>query len=519
MILKAFGQQMGMFQPQQNREGETKPRKSGQLVLRKDTSGKGSHWRLANKNETQGNALGQTDDDAQTKGSIGDETQPSNNQGIKVLTAAKAYDILSQSLGNKAYVTDKSGGLAEEGKFQLVNENQDGTLSLFMRDGNGESKIINVPSGQAVIQKNNNVEFQFADKNIGISLTEKAEDTDPADQEEPDEDKMLSDARKQEAWENLAEQYINSAKGQKERYLQDLDEVSAENQLEEMSYKYNLHAIKSKESILNKFERNETKGQPLKNNKLTDVLRGTIVIKKPDQFGAIMESLKKRGYEVFNNDITNLYDDKTPGYKHIAVKLTQGHDDNLVKELLLLTPAMYEAKAGFGHDLYDLDKNIDIVLGNKIPEGHRLFPHLASFKNDIITVANAFYKRAYQADLKGMSLSDFESDSMSAAASSEPPLMQVNKNARKSSSSMFSAPPKKLIRDLRSSLKAIWQPLSASLRQSSGDMFSLPDSSVNIESTLSSIIHPTKNIIKKYASKVNNLTKSCKLIINKSKFK
>ncbi len=524
-VLKAFGQQIGMFGSTNSqtvsREGETKQGKGGQLVLRRDTSGKGAHWRLANK-EQRSDVRGQrSGGPSYAKASEGETAQNGGETagtGIRVLNGTKAYDMLSEKLGNKAYVTDKSGGLIGEGKFQLINENQDGTISLFMKDGDGESKIINIPQNQAVILKNNNVEFQFADKNIGISLTEQAQDNEPADQEEPDEDKMISDARKQEAWDNLANQYIDQAKAQKERYLQDLDEVSAENQLEEISYRYIANAIKSKGSILNKFERNEAKGQPQKNYKLTDVLRGTIIIKKPDQFNAIMDSLKKRGYEVYNNDINNLYEDKTPGYKHIAIKLTRGKGDGLVKELLLMTPAMYEAKFGFGHDLYDLDKNIDIALGNKIPEGHKLFPHLAGFKQDVFRIANAFYAKAYEADMKGEELNNYDSET-SAAASSEPPLTQVSKKTRRSSSSIFSAPPKRLIRELRSSLKAIWQPLSASLRQSSGDIFSLADSSASIDSTLSSIVNPTKNIIKKYAGKVSNLKKSFKIKINISKIK
>jgi len=45
------------------------------------------------------------------------------------------------------------------------------------------------------------------------------------------------------------------------------------------------------------------------------------------------------------------YENTKPGYKHIAIKLTKGEDDRVIKELLLITPRMCEAKFGFGHDV------------------------------------------------------------------------------------------------------------------------------------------------------------------------
>jgi hypothetical protein len=87
-------------------------------------------------------------------------------------------------------------------------------------------------------------------------------------------------------------------------------------------------------------------------------------------------------------------------------------------------------------------------------------------------------------------------------------------NSALNSSSGYSVPPKALIRSLRLSLKAIWQPLLANSMNSSGAMLNLGASSPAIDSTLGSIISPTKNIIKKYASNLLDLFKSNKNQVN-----
>ena len=87
---------------------------------------------------------------------------------------------------------------------------------------------------------------------------------------------------------------------------------------------------------------------------LTDILRGTSEIKNSKQFKGILKKFKKKSYEVWKDDLVNLYDDPKPGYNHIAVKFTSGKDDKIVKEVQCITPNIEQAKNGFGHDLYDL---------------------------------------------------------------------------------------------------------------------------------------------------------------------
>ena len=484
------GEQVNMFgSGSYSREGETRPGKGGTLKLTRDKTGKGAHWNLLDKKEGSGRGKGS-----------GEEEAPIGNKPLvqnKVINNAQAYDMLSDKLGNKAIVMDKKGNPIDEGKFNLINENSDGTTTIFFKDKNGQSKTISVPANQAVMHKGDSVVFQFADRDIAVSLNEKAEDQqniNPASEQR--------EAEKQQEWDRMADNYIREAKAQLNPFLQDLDEISKENELEEMSHTYHSKAVKKKESIINKFERNEAKGRSYKNNELSDTLRGTIVIKNPGQYDAIMKSLDKRGYRVWKDDIVNLFEDKKPGYKHIAVKLWKGEGDSVIKELMLITPKMYEAKKGFGHDVYDIEKNIDIMLGSKINENHKLYPELIKYKQAMKDITNRFYMRAYKAD---MSSSGLDSD----ASSSAEPETSTSKSSRKDSFG-YSAPPKRMIRSLRSSLKTLLQFASASLTNSSGDMFNLADSSEAINSTLGSIINPTKNVMKMFASKVVNLYKSNK---------
>lgn len=246
---------------------------------------------------------------------------------------------------------------------------------------------------------------------------------------------------------------------------------------------------------------------------LTYILRGTLEIKNPKQFKGILEKFKKKRYEVWKDDLVNLYDDKRPGYKHVAVKFVSGKEDRLVKEVICITPNMLIAKTGFGHDLYDLEKNIDIAMGSEIEEGHPLYQPLMKLKECVRRITNEFYKRAYYADLKGISLEDFPDSSESREALIAPAVAQTNKSSRKFSLG-YDRPPKRFIRVLRSSLKTIMQPLSASLRNSSGSMFNLDASSDMIDSSISSIINPMKNITKKYVGILSNLFKRTSLQSN-----
>ena len=93
----------------------------------------------------------------------------------------------------------------------------------------------------------------------------------------------------------------------------------------------------------------------------SDILRSTILVDDPEgSLDGILASFKERGYSVWvdprtgREDITNRYSDGSIGYKDVAIKLVKGDNDALVKELLILSPKMSEAKYELGgHELYE----------------------------------------------------------------------------------------------------------------------------------------------------------------------
>ena len=498
-LLKAFGQQLNIFDGAGgsgggvSREGETKQGKGGTLKLTKDKSGKGAHWQLANKKDTKKDVKPNEE-----------ELSTQNIAPEKNITTSKAYDVLADKAGHKAFVSDKTGNVISEGTFLLANENTNKGLSLIIRDASGNSNFTTVPSGQQVVRGKDNLTFKFSDKDISISLKEMAKIEDTTKQQ--NDESIENEARKAERmkeWEEKADKYVRQAEQQKNTYLRDLDVIPKENGLEPISHKYRGMAVKSKDSIINKFERNETAGRPNENNKLTDTLRGTIIIKSPKQYDGILASLKEKGYDIWENDVDNLYEKNEGGYKHIAIKLTRGKDDGVVKELLLLTPKMYEAKYNFGHSVYDITKNVDIYL-NKMDEKSKEFKRMNSFKDKMKWVSNEYYKTAYDADM-------LESSKFLDSANAVPPSTHDKTKKRSFSSSKKSSPPKSLIRELRSSLKAIWQPLLASSLIASSGSPSFAASSANTFSSISSIVNPTVDLVNKFASNIINLRKSTKL--------
>jgi hypothetical protein len=304
---------------------------------------------------------------------------------------------------------------------------------------------------------------------------------------------QLNEQKFQE-WDMLADHYINKAKQQKELYLTDMDDIARENGLRVMpSEAFGAFAIKDKQSIFNKFERNEAKDTPDKNNKLTDLLRTTLVINSPSQFTDIKQSLEKKGYKIWNDDVENLYDKKGAGYKHIAMKIVKGDNDEVVKELLLMRPNMLEAKFALGHDLYDIDKNI-ITAFPRIQSDPDLKTNAEKFKNALLEISKRFYESAYYRDLESES-AESRIDDVSA---NEPYPAQEDKNKNKSSS-LSSAEPKRLALEVKSSLKRAIQPILAKFRNSSGVSENSPDLASAIALILSSIVQPSLNLVDKYA--------------------
>lgn len=95
----------------------------------------------------------------------------------------------------------------------------------------------------------------------------------------------------------------------------------------------------------------------------TDILRSTIIVENPNAtLSNIVKSFEKRGYKIWNNDITNRYIDGSAGYKDIAIKLVKGDNDEIVKEIQIMTPNMYKAKYELGgHEMYKQRRSIKVV--------------------------------------------------------------------------------------------------------------------------------------------------------------
>lgn len=326
----------------------------------------------------------------------------------------------------------------------------------------------------------------------------------------------IQDEEKIKEWHQLADHYIRHAEAQKPAFLADMDDVAREHGLEECSPKFGAFAVKNKKSIFNKFERNEVKGKPENNRKMTDILRTTMVIDSPKQFENILESLKTKGYQVWNDDLDNLYEKPDAGYKHIAIKLAKGENDPVVKELLLMRPNMLKAKFGLGHDLYDIEKNIMTAIPNITDE--KIQKMVEAYKEAMIGHAQKFYKKAFEKDLAEekagiKSTARYEASDSLAAASAMPPLTQ---SRIKRSKSKVSSPEAKVTATLKSDLKATWQPIKARLLASSKDI-SNSEATFSMANLISeSILTPYMKVHEKYNSSNLPLFRSLRTNLAKS---
>jgi hypothetical protein len=315
-------------------------------------------------------------------------------------------------------------------------------------------------------------------------------------------------AQKRKAWSDLADYYVREAQSQRDAYLNDINAVAVENGLKAVSGDCRVHAVKTKESLMQKIEKNDKQGHPEKNDKLTDVLRTTLVIKSPKQFQMILDSAVQKGYSIYQNDVVNLYTEKRSGYKHIAIKLVKGESDPLVKELLLIQKNMLEAKHNLGHDLYDIEKNIDTAFPD-IERDEELKPVVDNYKKAILAFSQQYYKKAFYKDAEESKGFDQEADSDSFnldTINNKPPEEKVVKSPSKSKSTPSFE--NKVVTELRSFLKDNWQPISAKLRYSSGDMLATGAKRSIADLISDSIIDPSLNVFHKHTSGQNSLFKS-----------
>ena len=322
--------------------------------------------------------------------------------------------------------------------------------------------------------------------------------------------------QKEKEWKDLAGEYIRNATAQKPMFLSDMDDVATENGLERCSDKFGAYAVKDEDSIINKFKRNEAKGNPQANKNLTDTLRTTLVINSPSQWEAIKDSFEKRGYQIWNNDVSNLYKDKKAGYKHIAVKLTKGDPDKdpVVKELLLMRPNMLEAKNGFGHEIYDIDKNII----SAIPEAERnpaIQERLRKSRDVFMYYSNKHYAKAYKKDLEEEKSGRKSQDSVDSTLEDiSSPDTFINPKSR-APRSKSSRPPKVVAMLLKEDFgKTIWAPIRAKLSASSSDTpdISGVDTNSRIASLISdSILNPLLKVYDLHTTGQYNLYSSLQL--------
>lgn len=246
---------------------------------------------------------------------------------------------------------------------------------------------------------------------------------------------------------------IKRATEQRDSYLKDVEEIAGE-----IGARYPKElegfAVKSVESLAEKISRPDASGGTKGDKEQTDLLRFTLEIKDPKSVDDVLSSLKKRGYEVYNNDVTNRFDDPTPGYKDISIKVVKGGSDPIIKELQLLQPNMLKAKMEKGHDIYDVQKRIALYKkANPNDAG------LARLEQKLTNLSNKLYESAFLADNPSSSLPASTNDSKSSSESAVPEL----------SASDISA-----VKDF---LKSFEEPSEASRISSSEN--SLPDSSLS----------------------------------------
>jgi hypothetical protein len=219
-----------------------------------------------------------------------------------------------------------------------------------------------------------------------------------------------------------------------------------------------------------------------------------MIIRSSKQFDAIKDSIEKQGYKIIETD--NLYEKEGAGYKHIALKLVKQDGDKLVKELLLMRPNMLEAKFGLGHDLYDLEKNVEIILPKLKEKGADYFGMVGL---DVIRhYSKQFYEYDYLKDLEDEQ--KFYSPLTLERTSSKPSRIPPRSKLRKSSSDLA----KRLVTVLKSDLgKAVWRPIRAKLKASSNDISPFNAGSSNKEDIadliLSSIVDPFMKVHDKYS--------------------
>jgi DNA repair protein RadC/predicted ABC-type ATPase len=333
-LLKAFGKQISLFgnssSEAYSKEGQTKEGKGGTLTLTRDKTGKGAHWRIMNKRETI-NEAGKSEGAGGHKG--------------KIITPGQAYELLQDKLGNKTFVTDNQGNLIGEGIFQLINENSEGNYSLFVSEKNGYDSVISVPKNQAAMVMEGGVQFKFADKNITVSTKEKSKDsTKPIEIEKAEENakrsRELEKMRKYNRWNEKAEDYAELARGQKNWFFNDLEDVA---NLFNMEFSHNNKIIKKLDTLFKEIKRNVEKHGK---EEVHSALIGAFEVGNTYKMKRIINELKDKGYEIDApgmtfQELNERLKDKEEFFTRL--KISKGENDPCPKELQFATPNLAKA--------------------------------------------------------------------------------------------------------------------------------------------------------------------------------
>lgn len=323
-LFKAFGKQLSFGAQPYQKEGQTKEGRGGTLKLTRDSSGKGAHWRLANKKQLEGR--GQRESNQAVSG------QSEKQSGGKIITPAIAYELLQNKIGNSVLVQDNEGNLLGNGSLQLVHEN-DGNYQMFVKEANGFDSLVPIPKNQAVIHKDDEINFKFADKKIVVSTKEKSKiPNKPIEMEKAEQNakhaRNLEKMRNYNEWQKQAESYAKTAQGQKDWFFGDL-EIAAD--AEGLDFGISNRQVKTSEVLFKEIKRNATRADKAE---IYSALIGAFEVKSINKAKAVIANLKQRGYEIDNHQLSEM--EKKDSF-FTRLKISKGENDPLPKELQFAT--------------------------------------------------------------------------------------------------------------------------------------------------------------------------------------
>lgn len=181
--MNLFGKPALADKPEPHHVGETVQGKHGQLIVKKNASGRGGHLEYVSKDVAvdRQKAIGGSEEGEMEE--VKDEKSKLNKKystdmvRAKAISLETAYNTLSKKEGCKVVIIPKDidGGMfgntddTVEGSLKTVNVNSDGVLNIFIEAEEGE-QIIKVPESQAIATGNNRMLIQYKDRDVLIDL-------------------------------------------------------------------------------------------------------------------------------------------------------------------------------------------------------------------------------------------------------------------------------------------------------------------------------------------------------------